>query len=281
MVSDRRSMENRKRGGIGARPQSSAGGPVKYRYIKSAPRTQDKEALVFGVQSVLETLRSDKDIDKVMVQREFSHAEVEKLAKERDVPVQRVPVEKLNQITGKNHQGVIAFISAVSYAKLSNVVATAFESGQVPVVLMLDRVTDVRNFGAIARTAECMGVHGLVVPSRGGAAINSDAMKTSSGALNFIPVCREPDLVRALEELKLSGFQVVSVTEKGTGFPQNIDFQIPTVLIMGSEEDGISDGLLERSDVAVRIPMVGQVSSLNVSVAAGMLLYELVRQKNQ
>ncbi len=281
MVSDRRSMENRKRGGIGARPQSSAGGPVKYRYIKSAPRTQDKEALVFGVQSVLETLRSDKDIDKVMVQREFSHAEVEKLAKERDVPVQRVPVEKLNQITGKNHQGVIAFISAVSYAKLSNVVATAFESGQVPVVLMLDRVTDVRNFGAIARTAECMGVHGLVVPSRGGAAINSDAMKTSSGALNFIPVCREPDLVRAVEELKLSGFQVVSVTEKGTGFPQNIDFQIPTVLIMGSEEDGISDGLLERSDVAVRIPMVGQVSSLNVSVAAGMLLYELVRQKNQ
>ncbi|MFN4085052.1 MAG: 23S rRNA (guanosine(2251)-2'-O)-methyltransferase RlmB [Spirosomataceae bacterium] len=274
-------MENRKRGGIGARPQSSAGGPVKYRYIKSAPRTQDKEALVFGVQSVLETLRSDKDIDKVMVQREFSHAEVEKLAKERDVPVQRVPVEKLNQITGKNHQGVIAFISAVSYAKLSNVVATAFESGQVPVVLMLDRVTDVRNFGAIARTAECMGVHGLVVPSRGGAAINSDAMKTSSGALNFIPVCREPDLVRAVEELKLSGFQVVSVTEKGTGFPQNIDFQIPTVLIMGSEEDGISDGLLERSDVAVRIPMVGQVSSLNVSVAAGMLLYELVRQKNQ
>lgn len=281
MVSDRRSMENRKRGGIGARPQSSAGGPVKYRYIKSAPRTQDKEALVFGVQSVLETLRSDKDIDKVMVQREFSHAEVEKLAKERDVPVQRVPVEKLNQITGKNHQGVIAFISAVSYAKLSNVVATAFESGQVPVVLMLDRVTDVRNFGAIARTAECMGVHGLVVPSRGGAAINSDAMKTSSGALNFIPVCREPDLVRAVEELKLSGFQVVSVTEKGTEFPQNIDFQIPTVLIMGSEEDGISDGLLERSDVAVRIPMVGQVSSLNVSVAAGMLLYELVRQKNQ
>lgn len=274
-------MENRKRGGIGARPQSSAGGPVKYRYIKSAPRTQDKEALVFGVQSVLETLRSDKDIDKVMVQREFSHAEVEKLAKERDVPVQRVPVEKLNQITGKNHQGVIAFISAVSYAKLSNVVATAFESGQVPVVLMLDRVTDVRNFGAIARTAECMGVHGLVVPSRGGAAINSDAMKTSSGALNFIPVCREPDLVRAVEELKLSGFQVVSVTEKGTEFPQNIDFQIPTVLIMGSEEDGISDGLLERSDVAVRIPMVGQVSSLNVSVAAGMLLYELVRQKNQ
>lgn len=254
---------------------------MKYRYIKSAPRTQDKEALVFGVQSVLETLRSDKDIDKVMVQREFSHAEVEKLAKERDVPVQRVPVEKLNQITGKNHQGVIAFISAVSYAKLSNVVATAFESGQVPVVLMLDRVTDVRNFGAIARTAECMGVHGLVVPSRGGAAINSDAMKTSSGALNFIPVCREPDLVRAVEELKLSGFQVVSVTEKGTGFPQNIDFQIPTVLIMGSEEDGISDGLLERSDVAVRIPMVGQVSSLNVSVAAGMLLYELVRQKNQ
>ena len=252
---------------------------MKYRYIKSAPRTQDKEALVFGVQSVLETLRSEKDIDKVMVQREFSHAEVEKLAKERDVPVQRVPVEKLNQITGKNHQGVIAFVSAVNYAQLSNVVASTFETGAVPVVLMLDRVTDVRNFGAIARTAECMGVHALVVPARGGAAINSDAMKTSSGALNFIPVCREPDLVRAIEELKLSGFQVVAVSEKGTGFPHTVDFQVPTVLIMGSEEDGISEGLFDRSDAVVRIPMVGQVASLNVSVAAGMLLYELVRQR--
>lgn len=235
--------------------------------------------MVFGVQSVLETLRSDKEIDRVLIQREFGHTEVETLARERDIPVQKVPVEKLNRVTGKNHQGVIAFVSEVSYAKLSNVIALAFESGQVPLFLMLDRITDVRNFGAIARTAECQGVNALVVPSRGGAQINADAMKTSSGALNHLPVCRENDLTMAIDELKLSGFKIVACTEKGGDYLYKADLTVPTVIIMGSEEDGISGAILDKCDAVVKIPMSGKVESLNVSVATGMMLYEVTRQR--
>lgn len=235
--------------------------------------------MVFGVQSVLETLRSDKEIDRILIQREFGHPEVEKLAAELEVPVQRVPIEKLNRVTGKNHQGVIAFISEVNYAKLTNVIAEAYESGEVPLLLVLDRITDVRNFGAIARTAECQGVNGLVVPSRGGAQINADAMKTSSGALNHLPVCREKDLILTIDELQQSGFQVVACTEKGEGYLFDADLKVPTAIIMGSEEDGISEGILSRCDKVVKIPMSGKVASLNVSVAAGMMLYEVTRQR--
>lgn len=242
-------------------------------------KAYDKNSLVFGVQSVLETLRSEKEIDRIMIQREFGHSDVEKLAAERDIPVQRVPIEKLNRVTGKNHQGVIAFISEVNYAKLTNVVAQAYESGEVPLILVLDRITDVRNFGAIARTAECQGVNGIVVPSRGAAQINSDAMKTSSGALNHLPVCREKDLILTVDELKQSGFQIVACTEKGENFLFGADLKIPTAIIMGSEEDGVSEGILSRCDAVVKIPMSGKVESLNVSVAAGMMLYEVTRQR--
>lgn len=235
--------------------------------------------MVFGVQSVLETLRSEKEIDKIMIQREFGHPEVEKLAKERDIPTQRVPVEKLNRVTGKNHQGVIAFLSEVNYAKLSNIVADAFESGDVPLLLMLDRITDVRNFGAIARTAECQGAHGIVMPTRGGAQINADAMKTSSGALNHLPVCRENDLTLAVRELQQSGFQVVACTEKAEAYLFDTDLKLPTVIVMGSEEDGISESILAQCDAVVKIPMSGKVESLNVSVATGMMLYEVTRQR--
>jgi 23S rRNA (guanosine2251-2'-O)-methyltransferase len=242
-------------------------------------KTYDKNSLVFGVQSVLETLRSDKEIDRILIQREFGHPEVEKLAADLEIPVQRVPIEKLNRVTGKNHQGVIAFISEVNYAKLTNVIAQAYESGEVPLLLVLDRITDVRNFGAIARTAECQGVNGIVVPARGGAQINSDAMKTSSGALNHLPVCREKDLMLTIDELQQSGFQIVACTEKGEGFLFDADLKIPTAIIMGSEEDGISEGILSRCDTVVKIPMSGKIESLNVSVAAGMMLYEVTRQR--
>ena len=191
MVSLRRSMEKRKNNRIDRhRPKKGFYPPKK---------TYDKNSLVFGVQSVLETLRSEKEIDRILIQREFGHPEIEMLAADLEVPVQKVPIEKLNRVTGKNHQGVIAFISEVNYAKLTNVIAQAYESGDVPLLLVLDRVTDVRNFGAIARTAECQGVNGIVVPARGGAQINSDAMKTSSGALNHLPVCREKDLIKYAE----------------------------------------------------------------------------------
>ncbi|MFN4145124.1 MAG: 23S rRNA (guanosine(2251)-2'-O)-methyltransferase RlmB [Runella sp.] len=245
---------------------------------KPVDKAREKE-LVFGLQPVLESLRSGQEIDKILVYREQGFADIQQLATERGIPLQRVPMEKLNQITRKNHQGVIAFTSAIRYVSLHHVLTGIFEKGETPLLLLLDRITDVRNFGAIARTAECMGVHALVVPMRGAAQINSDALKTSSGALNYLPVCRENNLWEAVKYLQESGVQVVACTEKSSKNLSEADFSTPTALIMGSEEDGISSDLLQRSDEIVKIPMQGQVASLNVSVAAGMVLYEVIRQR--
>ncbi len=239
----------------------------------------NKSEIAFGTQSVLESLRAGKEIDKIIVQRELGMAEIEKLANEREIPVQRVPLEKLNQISRKNHQGVIAFISAINYVQLSNIVADVFEKGDTPLLLILDRITDVRNFGAIARTAECMGVHALVVPVRGGAQINSDALKTSSGALNYMPVCREQNLITTIRTLQDSGIQVVACTEKAIDSVFSADYKVPTAIIVGSEEDGVSPDLLRRVDAVVKISMLGNVASLNVSVATGMILSEVQRQR--
>jgi 23S rRNA (guanosine2251-2'-O)-methyltransferase len=245
---------------------------------KPANREREKE-LTFGIQSVTEALRSGQEIDKIMVQREGSFPEIQQLAKERDIFVQRVPLQKLDQITRKNHQGAIAFMSAIRYVSLHNALTGVFEKGDTPLLLLLDRITDVRNFGAIARTAECMGVQALVVPVRGAAQINSDALKTSSGALNHLPVCRENSLLEAVRYLQQSGVRVIACTEKAEKNLAEADFTTPTAIIMGSEEDGIATELLQIADEIVRIPMSGQVASLNVSVAAGMILYEAVRQR--
>lgn len=240
----------------------------------------NKADFVFGINSVVETLKSEKEIDKILLLKEMKHAEeIEALARNRGIPVQKVPQERLNRVTMKNHQGAIAFVSSVNFAQLSNVVTSVFESGETPLVLILDRITDVRNFGAICRSAECGGVHAVVLPARGAAQINGDAMKTSSGALNFIPVCRETDLMNTVKYLKNSGFQVVSCTEKGNDVVYDVDFTLPTAIIMGSEEDGISDSLIEESDYKAQIPLKGRVESLNVSVAAGVILFEAVRQR--
>ncbi len=285
-------MENRKRSGLGRsseggyrKPEgdNKAGFKKKY-FAKPTPPGFEKPSkpdIVFGVQSVLETLKSTKEIEKILLQREFGHGEVEKLAFERGIPVQRVPLEKLNRVTMKVHQGIIAFVSAVNYAKMSNVVADTFERGDVPLILVLDRITDVRNFGAISRTAECAGVNAIVVPARGAAQINADAMKTSSGALTHLPVCRENSLSQVISELQQSGVQVVACTEKATAELYDIDFSLPTAILMGSEEDGISENLLEQADFATKIPMIGKIGSLNVSVATGVILYEAVRQRQK
>lgn len=249
-----------------------------YTVRKPQPR-QSQADMVFGTQSVLETLRSGKEIERLFVQREFGLAEIEKIAKERGIPFQRVPVEKLNRITRKNHQGVIAFVSPIQYMPLHNVLTQVYEDGKTPLFLLLDRVTDVRNFGAIARTAECAGVQAIIVPMKGGAQINADAMKTSSGALNFLPICREPNLHETLTYLRNSGLQIVSCTEKTEQSLYQADFSIPTVIIMGSEEDGISKEFIQLSDRAVKIPLYGQVESLNVSNACSIVLYEAVRQR--
>ena len=244
----------------------------------TSPKTENKE-LVFGVQSVLETLRSGKEIDRLLIQRELGNSEILDLAREKGIQVQKVPLEKLNRITRKNHQGAIAFVSAIHYAKLENVIADTFEKGEIPFILILDRITDVRNFGAIARTAECAGIHAIVIPAKGAAQINGDAMKTSSGALNFIPVCREESLLQTVDFLQNSGLKVVACTEKGRSSVYAVDYSGPVAIIVGSEEDGISDELIRKSDDLAVIPQSGKVGSLNVSVAAGVVIFETIRQR--
>lgn len=241
----------------------------------------DKD-MIFGTRAVIESIQAGKTLDKLLIQRNLDNElnkELMAVCKEKSVHYSKVPVETLNRITRKNHQGVIGFISAVHYATLENIVTGTYEKGEVPLLLMLDRVTDVRNFGAIARSAECAGVHGIIIPTLGSAAINSDAMKTSAGALNYIPVCRENNLKKSIKYLQESGIQVVACTEKTENTLHSADFSQPTAILMGSEEDGVSLEYLKMVDAKVAIPMMGQIGSLNVSVSAGVAIYEVIRQR--
>jgi 23S rRNA (guanosine2251-2'-O)-methyltransferase len=241
-----------------------------------------KETMIYGIHPVMEAIEAGKEIDKVLIQMglrsEHSRALLN-LLEDHEIPYQTVPIQKLNRVTGKNHQGVIAFISVVEYEDIEKLLPILFEQGQNPFILVLDRVTDVRNFGALARTAECAGVHAIVIPSRGAAQINEDAVKTSSGALMSMPVCRSQNLKNTLRYFRECGLQVVSVTEKAKSEYYETDFKVPTALILGSEEDGISDAYIRLSDKQVRIPLLGEVLSLNVSVAGGVLMYEVVKQR--
>ena len=242
----------------------------------------DNKEILFGIHPVIEAIRAGREIERILIQKEQITPNLSELISEavaRKIPYTKVPVEKLNSITKKAHQGIICFISSVSYASLDNVVNDAYQTGKVPLILVLDRITDVRNFGAIARTAECCGVHAIVIPSKGAAQINSDAVKTSAGALSHIPVCREDNLKQTLTYLKESGLQIVACTEKGSLELSNFDYTVPLAIIMGSEEDGISAEYLKKADAEVKIPLVGKVSSLNVSVATGMVIYEVMRQR--
>lgn len=241
-----------------------------------------KENIIFGIRPVIEAIKAGKEIEKILVQtslRSENSWELRKLTTELTIPVQYVPLEKLNRVTMKNHQGVIAYISPVVYQPLSNIVPALFEEGKTPLLLILDRITDVRNIGAIARTAECVGVDAIIVPSKGSGLINEDTVKTSAGAIYKIPVCREDNLKDTIEFLKSSGLQIVSCTEKAEKPFYESDFRGPLAIIMGSEDDGISEEYLKRSDIMVRIPLLGETESLNVSVAAGILLYEVVKQR--
>ncbi len=241
--------------------------------------------MIFGLRPIIEAMLAGKTLEKIFLQKSARNPmtdEILDLAKKAEVPVATVPVEKLNKLTRKNHQGAVALLSAISYSPLSEIVPSLFEQGKTPLLLVLDRITDVRNFGSIARNAECLGVDAIIIPSRGGAQINADAMKTSAGALNLVPVCREPNLKDTIDYLKDSGIQIVACTEKTEHQltdDSNLDFVGPTAIIMGSEEDGISPEYLKRADARVRIPLVGQIGSLNVSVATGIILYEVLRQR--
>lgn len=237
---------------------------------------------IFGTRAVMEAIHAQKDIDKILVDKEVNNELVKELlalAKEERINVVRVPEAKLNRITRKNHQGVVAHMSAIQYASLDNVIDECFSKGVAPLILVLDRITDVRNFGAMARTADCAGVHAIVIPEKGSAQINSDAVKTSAGALNHLPVCRVKNLYYTVKDLKKMGLNVVSVTEKTDRLMYDADFSLPTALIMGSEEDGISQELMGVSDEFVKIPLSGNIESLNVSVSAGVVVYEAIRQR--
>lgn len=239
--------------------------------------------LLAGFRALQEAVDAGKEIDKVLIQKGLQgslYHETLKFLKERSIPWQQVPPEKLNTLTKANHQGVVAFVSAVSFQNLEEVVASAFEAGRTPRLLMLDGITDVRNFGAICRTAECHGVDAVVIPEKGSAQVNEDAIKTSAGALFSINLCRVKSLPSCLQFLQTCGIQTVGCTEKTTTVLSEIDFGLPTCIVMGSEDLGISDEILRKADKLAKIPMIGKISSLNVSVAAGIALYEMNRQRN-
>lgn len=249
---------------------------------KEQKREQENDNMIFGLRPVIEALKSGKEIDRLFVQSGLKNelfGELMALLKKHNVAFQYVPVEKLNRLTMKNHQGVVGYISSIEYHKIQNILPGIFEKGKTPLILILDRITDVRNFGAIARTSECSGVDAIIIPSRGAAQINADAIKTSTGALHKIPVCREDNLKQTIEYLRESGLQVIACTEKASEDYYKLDFTLPVAIIMGSEENGISSEYLKLSDEHAKIPLMGEIGSLNVSVATGVLLYEVVRQR--
>lgn len=242
----------------------------------------EKNEMIFGLRAVLEALEAGKEIDKVLVKKDLQGDLAKELftaLKGTDIPTQRVPVERLNRITRKNHQGVIAFISAVSYQKAENLVPMLFEDGKNPFFLALDGITDVRNFGAIARTCECAAVDAILIPTTNSVSVNADAVKTSAGALHKLPVCRERNLTDTLRYLKECGFRLIAATEKGDYDYTKADYTGPLCIVMGAEDKGVSYDNLALCDEWVRIPMLGTIESLNVSVAAGILIYEAIKQR--
>lgn len=241
-----------------------------------------KNNMIFGIHPLLEALEAGREIDKVMMRRGLrteESARILALARERSVPVQFVPEERLGRLTQRQHQGVIAFISEIEYTPLEELVARVYEEGRTPFIVLLDGLTDVRNFGAIARTAECAGVDALVIPERGSVSVTADAVKTSAGALHRIPVCRVSSIAAAVGLLQSSGVRVVAASEKAEERYTETALQLPLGLVMGAEDHGVSTDVLRMADSITRIPQVGVIGSLNVSVAAGILIYEAVRQE--
>lgn len=244
----------------------------------------DKTDYIYGIRAVIEAAQSGKEFDKVLVSNDL-HGDLARelmgVLKEHGILIKKVPAERIDRITRRNHQGVLAILSAVTYDSLANVVPQIFEQGKVPLIVLLDGLTDVRNFGAIARTCECASVDAIVIARRGGVSVNADAMKTSAGALNYLPVCRETGLVNSIKYLHDCGFQVVAATEKGAMEYTKADFTLPTAIVMGAEDVGISEDVLRLCDVRAAIPQLGRIGSLNVSVAAGVMIYEAVRQRGE
>ena len=243
-----------------------------------------KEEFVFGTRSVIEAIKAGRNIDKVLIKNGLNNelfGELYQLIKEYQIPFQYVPLEKINRITRKNHQGVLALISSVEFFRIEDILPSIYEKGEDPLLLILDQVSDVRNFGAIVRSAECAGVHAVIIPEKGAARIGGDAIKTSAGALNIIPVCRSANLQNTLDFLSNSGICLIAATEKAADYYTATDMKGPVAIIMGAEDTGISPNVLRKTDRLVKIPIRGSIQSLNVSVAASLMVYEVIRQRNQ
>ncbi len=243
----------------------------------------NSEDFIFGTRAVMEAIKNGKNIDKILIKKglrnELFH-DLQVLIKENNISVQLVPVDKINRITRKSHQGVLAFISPVVFDNIENILPGIYEAGQDPLLLILDQITDVRNFGAIVRSAECAGVHAVIIPEKGMAQIGADAVKTSAGALYHLPVCKVKNLYKTIRFLIDSGIHIVAATEKGNKLYTEAEFNCPVGIVMGSEEDGISQQILNIANEQLKIPIFGKIESLNVSVSAALMIYEAVRQRN-
>lgn len=237
---------------------------------------------IYGLRAVIEAVRAGKQIDRLLIKQGLQGALYHELmieVRKHNIPYQIVPLERIELVTRRNHQGVLAWLSIIEFQTITNLLPMIFEKGEDPLIVALDGVSDVRNFGAIVRSAECLGAHAVIIPEKGSARITADAIKTSAGALHSFPVCRGKSLVKSIEYLKESGLKVITTTEKSGSNISKADLKGPVVLILGSEDKGISRELVSISDEQVRIPMRGEIGSLNVSVAAGILLYEISRQR--
>lgn len=253
-------------------------------FFNAKRQIMSESRYIFGIHPVIEALKTSENIDKVFLIRDIKpeiRKEILQLALKSSIPVQFVPAEKMKRlIPSGNHQGVVAVVSPIVFSEIEPLVPWWFENGLTPIVVALDEVTDVRNFGAISRTAECAGVNALLIPWKNSAQINAQTVKTSAGALYNIPLCRSKNLFHSLQYLKQSGFQVIACSEKASDLYTEVSYEQPTVFVFGSEEYGIGEEILRMSDHIVKIPLHGTVGSLNVSVATGIVLYEAVRQRN-
>lgn len=241
-----------------------------------------KEDLIFGLRPVIEAIESGKSIDKIFLQNGLQgqvYAELKALLAKHKIRPNYVPAEKLDRLTRKNHQGVAAFISDVPFEKIEDILPQLFDEGKTPFLLILDRLTDVRNFGAICRTAECVGIDAVIIPEKGSAPVNADAVKTSAGAIYNLKICKEKNLAHTVDFLQQSGVHVFASTEKAQQLIYEADFTQPCAIVMGNEETGISKEVLHHADEKIKLPIAGRTQSLNVSVACGAVLYEAVRQK--
>ncbi|KAA1245704.1 23S rRNA (guanosine(2251)-2'-O)-methyltransferase RlmB [Aquimarina sp. RZ0] len=242
----------------------------------------EKESQIFGIRAVIEAINSGKTIDKLFIQKGLQGElakELISLTKKEGISFSIVPVEKLNRLTRKNHQGVVAITSPIEFHNLEDLVLQVIESGEIPLFLILDQLSDVRNFGAIIRTAECTGVHGIIIQKKGGAPVSADTVKTSTGAIFKIPICKVDHIKDAIFYLQASGIQIVAATEKASSSIYDIQLNTPIAIVMGSEGKGISNSVLKLADHLAKLPMYGEIASLNVSVACGVFLYETIRQR--